>query len=301
MKAKGSCIQRPWEVPHDKPSLSTQVSPSSLFSGSSLDSMLMINSADVRKVLSQLVEAKSRKKSIKASDLSKLTDWVAKNRPALSPYIHTASISDEGPEQMLTLHDSVLGIMPVLSHWRSPVSESVLCPCPLMLTLSQVIETQQVTRDQNRCIGVFSEGILLLVLHDKCEQPGDGVDARRISPQLVDLLKEIVKVAQAALKGEKGPATTAPWPIESPILGEDGEFFIVVFLPRLNHDGLPAFTCLKNRMARCRDSFSLIVHCLSSQVMFPESKRALRSWSDLGRISQVIPCFAGFRSAGTTT
>jgi hypothetical protein len=186
--------------------------------------MLMIYSADVRNVLSLLVESKTRKKSVKGEDLSKLTDWVDQHRPALGPYIHTAQI-DQEPEPTYTLHDSILAIMPVLSHWASPAPETVLCPGPLMSTLSQVIEAQQVTRDENRTIGVFSEGIRLLFLHDQCVQPGDGVDARRISPQLVRLLKDIVKVAQSALKGEKGPPTTAPWPIESPMLGDDGGFF----------------------------------------------------------------------------
>jgi hypothetical protein len=218
-------LQKPWEVPHDKAPLGQKVSPSSLFTGASFDSMLMVNDSETRKLLCLLVELRTKGTGVSAENMTKLRQWVSANRAVLLPYIRTSSIIS-GETSLEVLHESLRGLTTLLAHWASPASEIILLPAPLMATISQIIATKQVTIDQNALIGRLSEGMCLLVLHDRhevCVQASSGsLGMIHVSDQLVRLLVEIQKVAQSTLKGDKGTATTLGWPRISPAVGEEG-------------------------------------------------------------------------------
>jgi hypothetical protein len=162
---------------------------------------------------------------VSVENVNKLTKWVTDHRVELLPYILTCVI-DSGEGSLCALDESLRGHLPLLAHWGSPASEIILAPAALMAIISQIIATKQVTSDQNAQIGRLSEGMRLLILHDshetRVQSSSDCQGTRRISDQLVRLLEVILNVAQSALKGDKGPATTLGWPRTSPKLGEQG-------------------------------------------------------------------------------
>lgn len=231
---KRSCyIDRPHEIPHDK---LDQQSPSALFVGSTVDKTVMICNPDVRATLSKLISCKA-KDSPTFEDVSELNTWMSANRPALKVYIDTVFSSTSETTgaadkvmYCLKKDENTELILPLVSHWASPSPEIIIIPVVIMLTVCDIVATKKVTPSQNSEISTYSEGLRRLIHHDKKANSGRGAQhssedvlAVTISDTLVNLLKEMLSVARSCLAGDAGSHTTAPWPVQSPNLGEDGD------------------------------------------------------------------------------